>query len=302
MISVERPKDGLSLSGGAAKGAYQGGVLEYFLEEGYFEDGFDAILGTSVGAANAVSLGMARKGKGQLEGGVRRIRDCWWKIANTQGIWRLKFPQYLSALTSTSLGKADGFKKILREQIDLERLKEGAPVDVVAWDMLSGREIWFELQKLNNNQEVSDAVYSSASFPGAFEPIKIQDLLLTDGGIAQIAPVGRLVEKYGVSRVVSIVCRDPKNPRRMKESDFRNTLDVLARCVDGMEDGRVIADLEKAELWNLLVEAGRSTKKRVELTTVFPIADLGPPLDFSPELTKKRWQIGRDSAKAALKG
>ena len=45
---MRKPKIGMVLEGGGAKGAYQFGVLKRFAEEGIF---FDCVAGTSVGGS-----------------------------------------------------------------------------------------------------------------------------------------------------------------------------------------------------------------------------------------------------------
>jgi NTE family protein len=48
----ERPKIGLVLSGGGARGAYEVGVLRYIRERIRGESRFDIITGSSIGAVN----------------------------------------------------------------------------------------------------------------------------------------------------------------------------------------------------------------------------------------------------------
>jgi len=78
----------LVLSGGGARGAYEGGVIDYLAQAGAIQDGqplapYDFVCGTSIGALNGYMVATAQ---------YNTLRNLWYTIASEQAV-RLK-PQY----------------------------------------------------------------------------------------------------------------------------------------------------------------------------------------------------------------
>lgn len=294
---------GLCLSGGGARGAFQAGVLEYFAENpSLFPEGFQAGAGTSVGAINIAGLAMeagSTPGEKQLEHYAKFTNECWEKLSSTKDVWRLKVPPYAAGLWSPSIGDNSPLRKLLLEIVDFDAVMNGIPCSVVAWNLLSGKSKVWSLVEASNKEQLISFLMASSSFPIAFPPEKIGKELFTDGGIVDIAPTKKLI-RQGCTKIVSVLCRNVEIPDEKKQEELRSAISVGMRCLDGMESEIVRGDLEQIELWNLLIEAGHPAakeKKKIEMITLSPCENLGDPLDFSMELTKKRMQIGKESAR-----
>jgi NTE family protein len=291
---------GLCLSGGGAKGAYEVGVLEYIAEHPeLFPNGFMGGSGTSVGAVNLGGVVQFAPGPQQVPHAVDYMVRCWERLGNTEDVWTKRFPPYLAGLWNPSIGINTPLRKLLTEFIDFDRVKVGTPCEVAAWDLLSGRALYFALHEAKTLEELVSFILASSSFPLAFPPEWVGGAYCTDGGIADIAPTKRLI-RMGCDHILAIVCRNPKQPDAKKITDLGTVLAVGSRCLDGMESEIVRGDLEKVHLWNLLVESGHPAahgKRKVGLDVILPEEPLGDPLDFSPALTTKRRKAGYSSAK-----
>lgn len=293
---------GLCLSGGGAKGAFQVGVLEHFAKVGAYPNGFVIGSGTSVGAINIAGLSMVPPGSEQLGRYVEYLVRSWERLAKTEDVWKMRFPPYAAGLWKPSFGDNEPLRRLLSELIDFDAVMTGTPASVVGWDLLSGLGRTWDLREARNKDELISYILASSSFPMAFPPERIEKALYTDGGIVDIAPTHRLIDR-GCTEVVTILCRNPERPDVLTEGDLKSVIDVGLRCLDGMESEIVRGDLKQVTLWNRLVAAGAAAGKRwVDLRVIAPHEPLGNPLDFSPELTAKRRAIGREAARRSLSG
>lgn len=295
-------KTGLCLSGGGAKGAFQVGVFEYLAEHPeLYPHGFDAASGCSVGAVNLGGLAKFKSGPEQVKSWTTYMVECWSKLTKTSDVWTKRFPPYLAGLWNPSIGDNAPLKALLTELLsaNFKDISDGTPCEVAAWDLLSGKPLYFSLNDAKDARELVSFIAASASFPLAFPPEQVGPYYCTDGGITEIAPAARLI-KSGCERILAVVCRNPKVPTVMQKADLQTVLAVAARCLDGMESEVVLGDLEKIRLWNLLVDAGHPSaqgKKSIKLDVIEPLDSLGDPLDFSPALTQERRRKGYEAAR-----
>lgn len=299
---MSRGKTGLCLSGGGAKGAFEVGVFEYLAEHpDLYPYGFDSASGCSVGAVNLGGLARYKPGPSQIGLWTKYMVECWDKLDKTSDVWTKRFPPYLAGLWNPSIGDNTPIKTLLLELLseNFQDIGEGTPCEVAAWDLLSGRPLYFSLNDAKDVQEVVSFIAASSSFPLAFPPEQVGPYYCTDGGITEIAPAARLI-KSGCERILAVVCRNPSTPTVMKKSDLQTVMAVASRCLDGMESEVVMGDLEKIRLWNLLVESGHPSakgKKLITLDVIVPSESLGDPLDFTPALTLKRRKQGYADAR-----
>lgn len=293
-------KAGLSLSGGGARGAFEVGVLEYVAEHpDLYPDGFARGCGCSVGAVNLGGLVQFAPGSQQIGQFVGFMTKCWERLGKTEDVWTKRFPPFLAGLWNPSIGDNAPLRKLLGSLIDFKAAGEGTPCDVAAWDLLSGKGVYFALHEAKTQDELISFILASSSFPLAFPPEKVGDYYCTDGGIFDIAPVGNLI-RGGCDHILAVVCRNPKHPDVIEKKNMGTVLQLGTRCLDGMESEVVRGDLEKVRLWNLLVEVGHPAaegKKKIEMDVILPQEPLGEALDFSPALTIRRRKIGYETAR-----
>ena len=166
-LAWRRPKIGLALGGGAARGWAHIGLLKVLDEEGLRPD---VIAGCSIGA---VVGGCYAAGKlPALEAFARSLTK-----RRIMGL--LDFH-----LTGSGLIGGDRLRRLLDMDIGSERI-ETLPTRfaAVATELSSGHEIWLTRGPL------VEAMRASYALPGIFDPVKIGGRYLMDGALVNPVPV-----------------------------------------------------------------------------------------------------------------
>lgn len=163
----KRPKIGLALGGGVARGWGHIGVLKALHNMGLKPD---VVAGTSVGALVGAAYLISR-----LD-----VLEEWARGLNKMRIVRMLDFKVRS-------GGLVGGKKLVEEMyehfgdVKIEDLP--VPFAAVATDLLTGHEVWLKTGPL------VDAVRASFSIPGIFRPAQIDNRWLVDGALVNPLPV-----------------------------------------------------------------------------------------------------------------
>jgi NTE family protein len=223
----KRPKIGLALSGGGARGAAHIGVLKV-LEEHRVP--VDYIAGTSMGAivGGLYASGMSVDELESLITHVdwaetftdfiprkdrlfrRKRDDDYYLVKNKPGIsgFKLKFPP----------GVLDGWKidLLLKRYTlpvvtirDFEQLSH--PYNAIAANLETGEAVVLDYGDL------ALAIRASMSIPVAFAPRDIGGVLLVDGGISQNLPIDA-VRRMGADVVIAVDISSPLREREQLQS------------------------------------------------------------------------------------
>jgi len=158
-------KIGLALSGGGAKGFAHAGVIQALEELGIRPD---VIAGTSAG-----SIVGALYADGNTPDEIIELFN------------KASFSKF-ATLTRMNGGlfRIDNFKKALKTKlkaVNFEDLK--IPTYINATDMIHGKNVFF------NSGPLLDVVIASCSVPIIFEPVRIDDVPYSDGGLICNFPV-----------------------------------------------------------------------------------------------------------------
>lgn len=161
-----RPRIGIALGAGSARGWAHIGVLEALLDAGIVPE---SVCGTSIGAL---------VGAVYADDELATLKD--WVRALT---WR-KLVGYLDVSFRGGLVKGGRLFDFLRGNL-LDKRIEGLrlPFAAVATDLVSGREVWLR------EGPVADAVRASIAIPGLFTPWLEDDHQLVDGALVNPVPV-----------------------------------------------------------------------------------------------------------------
>jgi NTE family protein len=186
-----RPRLGLALAGGFARGLAHVGVLKVFQAN---RIPIDALAGTSAGAVAAAALASGRP-LDELSAMARNMR---WSSVGRWTIPGLGFAtnQRMERMLVTVLGCTR-----------FEELK--IPLAVVAADISTGETVIFR------SGDLIQPIRASCSVPGLFVPVEIGGRMLVDGAIVSNVPVGALRD-FDVDVKVAISLGAGERPRRPK--------------------------------------------------------------------------------------
>ncbi len=165
-MAKRKPRIGIALGAGSARGWAHIGVLQSLIEAGIAPE---IVCGTSIGAlVGAVYAG------GGLPGFEQWVRALTWR----------KVAGYFDLSFSGGILKGGKLFDTLREGPLEKRIEElDRPFAAVATDLASGREVWLR------GGPVADAVRASIATPGLFTPWRKDDQLLVDGALVNPVPV-----------------------------------------------------------------------------------------------------------------
>lgn len=283
----------LVLSGGGVKGSYTSGCIKYLLGDLHLQ--YDILCGVSAGAINCAFL--AQFPAGQESDAANKITSLWSQL-QTKDIYKRWFPfGALHSIWRSGFFDSSPLHKLIRTEISLEKIRQsGKKVSVGAVSLNSGKYTIFN----QNDDHFIDAVLGSASFPGAFPPVKIRDHLWSDGGVKTISPLATAIE-LGATEI-DLIITSPQI-RVSKWIEHPSTIDILKRSIDLSTDKIMSNDIEKILMYNRLAEAGFTDKKFVSINIIRPdhnlIEDL---LDFTPNKIKEMIIRGYNDAKTKYPG
>jgi len=234
-----RPKIGLVLGGGGAKGAAHIGVLKVLEEQ---KIPVDYIAGTSMGAIVG-ALYASGLTAGELEEVITAIdwNDVFSGDPDRRDIDYRRKREDFEHLTKLSVGIRDGkvvvpkglindqkvnvlFEMLMLHTSDIDDFdKLPIPYRAVAVDLETGEMVVLKGGRL------ADAARASMSVPGAFPPIELNGRLLIDGGIVRNLPVD-IVREMGAD---IIICVDVDKPMATRK-DLGGSLSILNQMIDIM--------------------------------------------------------------------
>lgn len=167
MAEKKRPKIGLALGSGGARGWCHIGILRELDVMGLKPD---VISGASMGAlVGAIYAGGALD---ELENWAQKLtaRDFF-------GMLDIK-------LSSGGLVEGGEILSVIRRLVEHDRIQDlPIPLAVVATDMATGRDVWMR------EGDLAEAVRASVALPGMISPYRIEGRWFLDGGLTNPLPV-----------------------------------------------------------------------------------------------------------------
>ena len=236
-LQGERPKIGLALSGGGARGGAHVGVLKA-LEE--MDVPIDFIAGTSMGAivggfyaagysADSIKALMLNVDWQAAFSDRPSRRDQTMRKKELESEFLIPYRiGFNKGSIQLPLGVIEGqhldqiFHRILQgvnEVNDFDELH--IPFRAVATDLVSGEEVILATGSL------PDALRASMSIPGVFAPVRMNDRLLVDGGMANNLPVS-VVRAMGADIVIAVDISSPL----LKEEQLKSVLSVTEQLTN----------------------------------------------------------------------
>lgn len=234
-----KPKIALSLSGGGARGIAHIGVIKA-LEQSSIN--FDYIAGTSMGA---IVGGLYSSGYTTQDLEDIFLKNDWDEIfalientdrkdliidkksLNDKSLIKLQFKN-LEVILPQGLSFANKFNSILNQYFtnaiypssgNFDELK--IPFRAVATDIIHGNTVNLK------NGNIATAVRASSTIPLRHSPVKLDTMLLVDGGLMANIPVTSAIEEFHPNCVIAVDVTSPL----FKESDLNNPWNVADQIV-----------------------------------------------------------------------
>ena len=276
---------GLALGGGGARGLAHIGVLKVFQQEAI---PIDMVVGTSIGAlvGGAYAGGISPEemeekfdeylNSPQFQSSAIKAFEAVYAPEETglaqkiQSFLKNRF-YLVQAMFKPGILSNEDFRPTIDYFIpDIQIEETRIPFRAVATDLVSGEQIIFSSGSLRQ------AVMASCAVPGAIEPLKEGERLLSDGGIICLIPTS-VVRKEGADTVIAVtVDRDifPEEEFRTVEAVYYRVSEIMAHKLKNydLKQADIIILPEVGDLhWSNfsqaknLIEAGeRATKERLE--------------------------------------
>jgi NTE family protein len=190
-----KPRIGIALGAGSARGWAHIGVLEALLDAGIVPE---SVCGTSIGAL--VGAVYADDELGALKHWVHAL--TWRKLVG-----------YFDVSFSSGLMKGGRLFDFLRGDLLDGRIEDlRRPFAAVATDLVNGREVWLR------EGPVADAVRASIAIPGLFTPWLEDHRQLVDGALVNPVPVS-LARAMEADLVIAVDLGSDIVGRHMRRSD-----------------------------------------------------------------------------------
>ena len=275
-----RPKIGLVLSGGGARGLAHIGVLRVLREQ---RIPIDLIASTSMGAivGGAYAAGLSPD---EMQGTVLELNwddvfagrppraELHWRRKEDDSKNLSKFEFGLGrdglSLPSGALGahELEQFLRRLTASVqdvnDLRRLP--IPFVAMATDLESGAAV--EL----NDVPLSQAMRASMSIPGAFAPVESDGRLLVDGGLVANLPV-QAARRMGADILIAVNVGTPRAPRR----ELGTAFGVAQQMIRILTEQNVEAAKHELRATDVLIEPDFGNLTLVDFSKAAQIIALG---------------------------
>jgi NTE family protein len=249
VLSAERPKVGLVLGGGGARGAAHIGVLE---ELERLRIPVDCVAGTSMGAlvagawASGLDAATLRSEIGKADWNDLFQDNPGYNDINyrSKRLAKRYLPGSEAGVTATGLvtppGVVSGQKiKLFFNQLvhanagDRLIEKLGLPVSIIATDIGTGARVVFREGSLTL------AMRASMSVPGLMAPLEYDGRKLVDGGLVDNLPIQEVRDLCGANVVIAVNVGSPL----LEASEIRGLLSVSTQMVSILTEQNVTLSL-----------------------------------------------------------
>lgn len=295
----QRKKVALVLSGGGAKGTAHIGALKV-LEQANIP--IDMIVGTSMGAlmGGLYSIGYTA----DMLDSLVRVQDWGFLLSDNIDskemdiIQREKKNTYFLSFALNNIGKlsigkpgfikgknlANLFSKLTfnyHDSIDFNSLP--IPFACVATDIVKFKEIDF------HSGNLATAMRASMSIPAVFTPVKMDSMVLVDGGLKNNFPVD-VAKQMGADIIIGVSVQDEMNKA---PEYFNSTLAVLTQLMDVNTIAKVDENISQCDVF-IKVDISGYTAASFNLEAINDLINRGEEAanNHLQELVKLKERLG----------
>ena len=301
------------LSGGGARGAYQAGVLQGFVDIGLLPEGrsaFDVLVGSSAGSINA---GMLAAYADDVHTGVGRLIDVWSTL-HAQNVfhtdigslgrigmrwaWDLSFGGALRRVQPKALLDTAPLRKLLR-RVPLARIDDNVnagalyALAVAATDLYTSTGFLFvhghpdirpwtrSRWRVERTRIQIDHLMASSAIPIFFPSIQIDGRHFGDGCLRNTSPLSPAIN-LGADRIIAIGVLGPGLPEPVKSKKLPppTIAQIAGVLLDAVMLDAIESDVEHAGRVNTSVLSVRgpdatSPFRWIDVLWLSPSADIG---------------------------
>lgn len=216
---------GLALGGGGVRGLAHIGVLEVLDDLGLRPC---IISGTSMGAVIGALYASGMSGatiRDRLRSHAILKSDSWPDLFKKKSDLLKWVDAFSIDLGRGGLINTDKFISYLFYEIGESRFEDlDIPLCVVATDFWAAQEVVFESGAL------LPAIQASMAVPGVFAPVVINDRVMVDGGVVNLAPYDHIIERCDISIAVNVA-----KPRTIEKMDFPSVMESILGTFEIMQ-------------------------------------------------------------------
>jgi NTE family protein len=204
-----RPRIGVALGGGFARGIAHIGVLRVLEAHGI---PVDVICGTSVGALVAATYASGTSlGEMERQGSETQFHDFGrWTISRLGIATNERLETYLQKFTTRHL---------------FSEMK--IPLAIVSTDLITGQTVYF------TEGEIGPALRASCAYPGLFLPVEHQGRVLVDGFLTELVP-SVACRKMGADIVIAVHLEPG-----LLDSTPRSMIEVISRSFSILQSSAI---------------------------------------------------------------
>jgi NTE family protein len=281
-----RPRTALVLSGGGARGAYQVGVLQELVAQGFLprdRAGIDVLVGASAGAINTAAVAASAD---DLHEGIARLEKVWSEIRPSQvyrtdvtslgriGVrwaWDLSFGGATRHVQPKSLLDTAPLRALLGERIAFSRIEANqaqghlAAFAVIATDLHTSNGVIFlaappdtpgwsrRRWRIERTPIRVEHLLASSAIPIFFPSVEIAGRYFGDGSIRNTTPLSPAIN-LGADRIIAIgVSGPPPAATSLGPCEPPTVAEVAGVLLDAVMLDAIEVDVEHSERVNTSV-------------------------------------------------
>jgi NTE family protein len=285
MGSSDRTRTALVLSGGGARGAYQVGVLQGLVEQGFLPAGrsaFDVLVGSSAGSINAAALAAYADATGE---GIARLTDVWGNIEAGQvyrtdvaslgriGLrwaWDLSFGGAMRHVQPKSLLDTTPLRATLAKHVPFPRIDRNVALGhlgalaLISTDLHTANGVVFlsatpetplwtrRRWRIERTSIRTEHLLASSAIPIFFPSVEIAGRHYSDGSIRNTGPLSPAIN-LGARRIVAIGVSGPSAPSVEGPLETPTVAQVAGVLLDAVMLDAIEVDVEHSERVNASV-------------------------------------------------
>ena len=273
-------KQGLVLEGGAMRGLFTAGVIDVMMENGI---DFDGLIGVSAGSSFGCNY------KSRQPGRVLRYNLRYGRDPRYMG-WR-------TLLTTGNLVGAEFAYHTLPLELDIFDIPtfENNPMEfhMVCTDCLTGNPVYHRMDRVTHSE--LEWLRASASMPLVTKPVKVDGMVMLDGGISDSIPLKHF-QSIGFERNVVVLTR-PRSYR--KEPTKMWPYHLLMRRYPAITQ----AMARRHEMYNAQLDFVEREERAGRIFVIAPLEDLPiGRMEMNVEKMNNVYNTGRQLATSLLPG